>query len=59
MSNNAGVSLLLTVPEEVKDLLYIIAARRVLKNPKDRSTGSGIARDIIVEHINDVVEKEK
>ncbi len=49
---------MVSLPEKFKDMLHIIAAKRVIDDPKNRATAAGVAREIIIKELEDVYEEE-
>ena len=55
MSNRKPVTLMLTISEEVRDQLRIMAAQENLKNPSRVTSASTIAKEIVCEFLQDSV----
>ena len=50
--------LMVSLPEESKDLLHTIAAKRIINNPKEIATAAGIAREFILEGLSKLNKEE-
>jgi len=57
MGNKSSVPLYLSIPEEYKEKLVIMAAKQNIKNPKRIATASALGREIIC-HFLDKMESE-
>ena len=51
MSNKRQVPLMLSIPEEIRDRLRIMAAEKNLKNPSRVTSASTIAKEIVCEFL--------
>ena len=54
MSKKKQVPLMLSIPEEVRDRLRIMAAQKNLKNPSRVTSASTIAKKIVCESIEGI-----
>ena len=54
MGNKSSVPLYLSIPEEYKDKLVIMAAKQNIKNPKRIATASALGREIICHYLDNL-----
>ena len=57
MTNRRQVNLMLTIPEEIRNRLRIMAAQKNLKNPSRVTSASTIAKEIVCESLQKSVSK--
>ncbi len=59
MEKQENVQFNITLPRRYRDYLRTIAAKEVLEDPGKNVTGASIATGIIIEHLNQLMEKEE
>ena len=54
----ANVQLNISIPRAYHDLLVTLAARKNLENPRANSTKGGLAKEILCEHLNEIMKNK-
>ena len=59
MKNYHNVPFMISIPQEYRDLLHIMAAQQKLLNPSVNVTAARVGREIIVKHLESMNQENR